>query len=336
VTLPGASAPGKLVISGEYVVLEGAEALVVAVNARAYARWSTPRADGSSAAGVRSPDFHGLPREAVVARSLVEALNAPVSADLHIDVEALRLSGKKLGLGSSAAASAAAAGAVYAQSHEALDSVRGSILDAAMRAHREIAPDGSGVDVAASVLGGVLGFRRRGPDPVDVETREISWPEALRLRAVWTGVEARTSELVSRVRALAERDPNEYRRAMSSLREASARLIDGVVRDNVRDTLSAVAAHARSMEALGEAAGEDIVTEPHRRIASLALAHGGAAKPSGAGGGDVALALFAEQDAAEAFAATCTREGLKLLSLALGAEGVRAEPTRLESDHHDA
>jgi phosphomevalonate kinase len=61
------------------------------------------------------------------------------------------------------------------------------------------------------------------------------------------------------------------------------------------------------------------------RVAALAEAHGGGAKPSGAGGGDVALAFFDDEDRAEAFRGACRLERLALVPLAIGVEGVRVE-----------
>jgi phosphomevalonate kinase len=52
---------------------------------------------------------------------------------------------------------------------------------------------------------------------------------------------------------------------------------------------------------LGDAAEVPIVTPPFVRAAAIAAELGGGAKPSGAGGGDVGVALFADRDAAQAF-----------------------------------
>jgi len=50
---------------------------------------------------------------------------------------------------------------------------------------------------------------------------------------------------------------------------------------------------------LGEAAGIPIVTPTHRRLSQMAARHGLAAKPCGAGGGDLSL-VFGEPDALRA------------------------------------
>jgi phosphomevalonate kinase len=79
------------------------------------------------------------------------------------------------------------------------------------------------------------------------------------------------------------------------------------------------------MQALGEAAGASIVNDKLAAVRDLALRSGGAAKPSGAGGGDVALALFTDPDSTDLFRAGCARAGIEVLSLLLGASGERDE-----------
>src|SRR5688572_8923062 len=108
-----ASAPGKLMVSGEYAVLEGAVAIVASVSVRVYARLSPLGSDSSASSQTHSPQSPLLPREAVLARRLAEERLGTVHAELSIDANELRRSGQKLGLGSSAAAAAAAVGAVF-------------------------------------------------------------------------------------------------------------------------------------------------------------------------------------------------------------------------------
>src|SRR5690606_39244631 len=95
------SAPGKLMISGEYVVLDGVDALVAAVDARVMARLSPPGSDGSPEEAPGSPRGGGLPPEAVLARRYAEHELGAVPMGLTIDTSALRSGDRKLGLGSS-------------------------------------------------------------------------------------------------------------------------------------------------------------------------------------------------------------------------------------------
>ena len=65
----GASAPGKMLVGGEYAVLRGAPAIVTAVQLRAQARWVDAHTD-QSARGLDDPS----PRfpEAAAARRIAE------------------------------------------------------------------------------------------------------------------------------------------------------------------------------------------------------------------------------------------------------------------------
>lgn len=308
-------------ISGEYVVLEGAEALVTAVDARVLVRLSPPRSDGSPPASPGSPGSGGLPPEVVLARQHAEAALGPVPMDLTLDTSALRRGDAKLGLGSSAAASAACAAAVAVYHGCNIDAERRRVLGWALAGHRAVAPQGSGADVVASTLGGLVRFRRDAAE----QAERVAWPAGLDVAVVWSGHPARTSDLVARVRALADDSPARYDDAAAPLREAAGAMLSAVLAGDAEAVTRAAAAHGRAMAGLGEAAGVPIVTAELARVAALAEACGGGAKPSGAGGGDVALAFFADAEAAARFRSGCQAEGLTLLPLAMAAEGVRDE-----------
>jgi phosphomevalonate kinase len=186
-----------------------------------------------------------------------------------------------------------------------------------------VAPEGSGADVAAASLGGFVRFRVEGHELAEAE--RLSWPQDGATRVVWTGVEARTSEFVRAVRAFEGRDEKGYGLIRDRLREQAVRFADAIQLDRGSEVIAAADAYGRGMAALGAAAGVSIVTAELARIAELARAHGGSAKPSGAGGGDVAIAFFMNENDAAGFDQACQQAGLDRLDLDLGAAGVRAE-----------
>ncbi len=315
------SAPGKMMIAGEYAVLHGAEALVAAVDRRAYARFDPGAATT-------------LSREAAAA--FAEARKSTgrgptgLAEGFTVDTASMQMSGTKLGLGSSAAAAAAAAGLAFAEQGIDLASSEGRArtLDAALRGHRAISPRGSGADVAASVLGGFVRFRKLGDT---VETHPVDWPSGLIARVVWTGKAARTSDYIAKVDALAERDAAQHRAVMANLGSEADRFVAAVLAAAPADVIESTAAYGEAMAALGRAAGADIVDETLARVATLASQVGGAAKPSGAGGGDVALVLLPDSDAEEKFVRLCSEERFSVLSIDWGAPGVRVEPHSVNS-----
>src|SRR5262245_37809403 len=136
-----ARAPGKVVISGAYAVLEGAPAIVAAVD-----RYVT--ADARRTADAVTPEV----------RAALGNRDAPA-----FDARALRRGDNKLGLGSSAAILVASLGAVALRDLGPLsdDALAAQVFEPALAAHRAAQGGGSGIDVAASTYGGVLIAQRR-------------------------------------------------------------------------------------------------------------------------------------------------------------------------------
>jgi phosphomevalonate kinase len=300
------SAPGKLVLMGEYAVLRGQEAIVAAVDVRACAQLvlteqlQVERDPGGlvEACLHELRDWGGEPR-----------------GHLEVDTSAFRDgSGQKLGLGSSAAACVAA---LYALSDAAgvVLSNRDALHSLAQRAHRRFQQGrGSGIDVAAAVYGGLVRFRRC-EDTITVGSAPplpLDWT----LVPLWTGRAQDTRDFVAAVLALRCIDD-----VLAPLADAARSFVDACTRGQGDCAAQAMSAACRGLAALGEQAGIGIVTAPHRLAAAIAAEHGGAAKPSGAGGGDIALALVPAPRAA-AFRAAATAAGLSPLSCAVGM-GVR-------------
>jgi len=327
------SAPGKLFLLGEYAVLDGAPALLAAVDRRAEVTigdsesgsWqvSAPNLGiGSLALG----DDGGLPtgldaaqrlklrvfdavREAVLARA--PRLARPLS--ITIDSGALSRGGHKLGLGSSAAVAVALTAALAAALDLDLD--REALFRLAEEAHRR-AQDGvgSGGDVAASVYGGLIRYSR-GAVPVP-----LRWPEELSVLAVVTGEGALTTRLVGRVADYAEQDPARYRADIARLAglaeraEAALRDPDAFLRlaGDYFTALTVLDAHARA----------GIVSERHHELHAVAEREGGVFKTSGAGGGDVGLAFSHSGEPAERLAAALAGAGAAVVPLGFFAAGV--------------
>ncbi len=306
----GASAPGKLLLSGEYAVLAGAPAVVTAVQARAFATFEAGPAEG--------PEHP----EGAAARRLAEARFGAVPARLTIDATALRSGDVKLGLGSSAAIAAACAAAVVAYHERDPADPASDVLALALEGHRAVSPEGSGADVAASVLGGLLRFERGANG---VRTEALAWPSGLVVRVVWTGKAARTSDFLRRVEALREASPALHAARIGALRAGAEELARAFAASDGAAIVEGAGVYGETMGALGEAAGVPIVEARLAAIDALARRFGGRAKPSGAGGGDVAVAFFADPGAVPGFDAACREAGLLPVDYALGGDGVRGE-----------
>jgi phosphomevalonate kinase len=242
---------------------------------------------------------------------------------LIVDASELQRDRIKIGLGSSAAAAAATAAAAYAALGRDLaePATLREVFACALEGHASVAPQGSGVDVAASIHGGFLRFVRKGDA---IESRPLRLPKGLQIRLVWTGHAARTSDLLSQVHALRRNDPERYSVCMERLSELSGEFASAFEADRPETILATAASFSTAMGALGEAAGAPILEARLRHAAELAARFSGAAKPSGAGGGDVAIAFFLDASAARGFELACKDEGLHPIDVSWGAPGVRA------------
>jgi phosphomevalonate kinase len=292
-------APGKVLLTGAYAVLDGAPAIVAAVDRYAVA-------DGERVTSSAVPEV----------RAAFGAEPAP-----EVDVGALQdESGRKLGLGSSAAAVVAAIGWRAAARGEdpRLPLVRARIFRAARAAHARVQNGGSGVDIAASVHGGVLRYSTSGEG---ASLQALEPPPDLVMAVYFSGRSGRTSELRARVDRVRARDPKAA--VFVELRVRAQRAADAFSTD-VREFVAAARHFGATLDALGRAADAPIFPPEFLELAGVARAEGAAFLPSGAGGGDVAVWLGTALPS-PSFAALAEARAMRLLPLELDRGGVRPE-----------
>jgi phosphomevalonate kinase len=306
---PLVEVPGKLFLAGEYAVLGGAPAILAAAGRTARAAFVPGLAPASAVVAVAVDRA----RAALATRGLGLPLGAA-----RVDTSAFQHEGVKLGLGSSAAAAVASVAAAFEYSGLPVAGERALLLAVADAAHRTAQGGvGSGGDIAASVCGGFLRFVR-APDGA-VETAPLPLPAGLHLVPFWTRAAARTTDFISGVRRFAHDKPAEHARRIGALEKAAAAFASAFAADAQR-TVEAAAVYCEALAALGVDAALPIVVPAVAAAAALASNLGGAAKPSGAGGGDMGIAFFASPQAAQAFAARCP-EGVLVLDISLGVGG---------------
>ncbi len=347
------SAPGKLVLLGEYAVLHGAPAVVMAVDRRARVElepssgelWSvaapplTTEALSCSIAADGSVDWRGAPGDvshrpelferligSMAAAGLLDPRSLPPAA-ATLDTRALFEDGEgggtKLGLGSSAALTVALASALARWGgREELLAEPSRWLGTLVGLHRELqGGSGSGVDLAASLLGGVVSYRLT-PDGTVATAEPLAMPEGLHLVVVWTGRTADTGSMLRRLddRLAAGNKPVEI--ALERLTDLSRAGFESFRLGRTAALLETVDAFCEAMEALGCAAGLPIVSGEHDTLRRLVRRHGASYKPSGAGGGDLGIAFATDPDAALRVAAAAVAEGFRVVPLHLDPRGL--------------
>ena len=268
------SAPGKMVLLGDYAVLAGARALVAAVDRRAVGERVSP----------------GEGQTSEVVEAVLRRVDSPALGPNEVRIDTTGFMDPergKLGVGSSAAVAVVTA---------ALGTGRGdeSTLAVAIEGHRDANDgQGSGIDVAASFYGGVIATKRQ---PAEVEPCP-SRLRGLHLSVLYAGRPASTKSLVAQCTASPE-----WSRWVGVLEPLAEQGIDAWMKQDSGRFMDIVAKYGRAMGGLGRDAGVPVVTETIQAIMDAATSLGAAAKPSGAGGGDIVVLFSRDPEAGRAVA----------------------------------
>ena len=285
------SAPGKMVLLGDYAVVEDGLALVAAVDRRAVGE----RVEAG--AGVSSEVVQGV--LARIDRPLVNPDEIRIDTTGFVDPER-----GKLGVGSSAAVAVVTAALGTGHGDEAT-------FAAALEGHRDANDgQGSGIDVAASFHGGVIATRRQPNEVAPCPSRI----RGLHLSVLYAGKPASTKSFVAQCRAC-----DQWRKWVDVLIPLAEQGVDAWFKQDATRFMGIVAQYGRAMAGLGRDAGVPVVTDTIQAIMDGAARRNGAAKPSGAGGGDIVV-LFSPHEATGAEVAAET--GAVLLDLAVDPRGL--------------
>ncbi|MEM9384980.1 MAG: hydroxymethylglutaryl-CoA reductase, degradative [Pseudomonadota bacterium] len=369
------TAPGKLIVLGEYAVLEGAPALVLAVDRRARVRLETRDARPGELpaqvaavidAHLRAPErfravghyreqavqwrasSDALERRLGLVSTLLEALLPLATAKAQQNCRSFRISiesieffqenrgghWRKLGLGSSAAVTVAAASALLELIGREPFGRDATGLAALLDMHRQFQGGrGSGVDLAASLFGGAVEYRLEkagleddDPDPVVTPVAgAATLPAQLQLQPVWTGTSASTGEFLATLAAWRSTHRQEYAERMDTMAALARAGVDACRADDAPGFLGCVREYTQALAALGTASGLDIVSRDHADLQECADTTGVVYKPCGAGGGDLGLALSTDPAAMEKFRQLVRERGYQPLDLAVDPKGLEVE-----------
>jgi phosphomevalonate kinase len=314
-----ASAPGKVVLSGEFAVLDGAPAIAMAIDRRAYVRLTPLTGDVSVVTAPGFTDvaghFHhsgaGIDwQDGEQAFSIVDAVlhaadripRTAVAMELDTNEFMQATSREKIGIGSSAALAVALCTALKGTT---------DVAAMARRAHAELQGGaGSGVDVACSLNGGLIEYRMDG-----CSVRRLQWPENLFYRLIWTGVAASTMDKLKKLGGGISK-PTRVRLAGAS--EAMAMAWAGGESPSL---LERYRSYTESLFRFSVDHDLGIFDAGHEELWQTAAAANLVYKPCGAGGGDVGILLGTSEEALDTYLGTLP-ENYTILDCKLSASGV--------------
>ena len=321
-----AKVPGKLIILGEYAVLEGANAIVMAVDR--YAIVTVEFSDQNDTCQLTSsldlnplrfnidkmgkiiPDSH-IPQTMIskmnfsltaierICDQMLQSGFQNTSFDLHIDTSQFYMNTqeKKLGLGSSAAMTVAIIAALARSSglERQLFSTPFEFFKFAFRTHSLAQNNqGSGIDIAASVFGGIVFYNMLNQEKVRETGFEVQQNiiPGLYLLPIWTGISTSTQKLLVLLREYASENSVKYKKVMKKLTHLSNAGVQEYRLINLHSFLDIIQEYYQVLKDFSLMSGIPVISDIHGHIAKIVYAGGGFYKPSGAGGGDFGIAFF--------------------------------------------
>lgn len=323
-------APGKLYIAGEYAVVEsGTPAILVALDqfvtcqltsaqhqtgriiSRQYQdiELSWRRQGDQLVVDQRDNPFSYIIQAIEVTEAYARSCGRQLKMfDLTIDSDLDSENGRKYGLGSSAAVTVAIV-KVLCRFYQ-LRVTNEKLFKLAAIAHFTVQKNGSLGDVAASVYGGWIAYHSfdrqwlaeqqqavdlatliKLPWP-DLKVESLPTPKQLRLLIGWTGKPASTALLVDKISLFKAVHQQEYRQFLADSRKCVDQMITGFRTNRLDLIQKQIRANRQLLVRLGQLSGVSIETPLLQELCAIAEKAGGAAKTSGAGGGDCGIALI--------------------------------------------
>ncbi len=349
------SAPGKLHLLGEHVVVYNKPAIIAAVNKRCFVT-IIPRKDRK--VEIISPNLKAqkvLAQKEIIDRTesaqkawenwiktndiniLKSITSDPLDYVVIVVGEVLKhlkktfSSGFTLsiksdipigsGMGSSAAIAVSVVGAVSLLFNKTLD--KETINEIAYLAEQKKHGLPSGGDNAASCFGGMVWYRKETPDLKIIKPIPFPFPKKLAKNfiAIHTGTPSEsTGEMVGMVRALYQKNPQLIDGVLSSQEKLTRELLSAIKTGDNTLIINIIREGEKNLESIG------VVSESAQSIIRSIEKVGGAAKICGGGGiqkgSGMVLAYCTNKKSVEKLARS---NKFAHIDLSLGAEGLREE-----------
>lgn len=352
--------PGKLLIAGDYAVLEpNQKAVVVAID-----RYITANIEASDEFQIMLPqiginhatwEVNGSHVQFNLSDSRLDFIqNAMEIAFQYLQEKEILLkpfhlaiksnlddanTGRKYGLGSSAAVVVAVISAILTVSGaEIFQPSLEEIFKLSAIAHLLTQKNGSGIDIAASTFGGWLAYSSYQPEWVLNElnhSEKISklvhqpWPnlaieslippKSLSLCVGWTGEPAKTGPMIKNVEKI--KTHNGYREFLNESKQAVDQLINSFKNNDCQNAILSLTKNREALKLLMKEANLSIETPTLKKLADVAETYG-SGKSSGAGGGDCGIAFTDKEKKKKELILAWEKTGIIPLKLDVSKKGV--------------
>ena len=315
------SIPGKIVISGEYAVLDGAQAIVSTLNQKAnitiqksnenHNIYTTSLLEGvfpfttdddSNVVWLKAdPGVFGL-----LLQNAFKTLNPILKEKVRIAVDSSKFyrtikdgTAIKLGIGSSAAVSVGITQAL--SQYQTLRSSPENLLTQANSIHQCLqSKKGSGIDVTCCFANqGVIECTK---DSVkNYNWSILNWPNGLHLKALTTSQYGSTKRLVTNYQRASNLYPKEFKSALDQFLDITQSLSNAWKSEDVGLIIDLLKVYDVQIKKIDKIGGIGIYTQVHADIQNIASKHNVFYKPSGAGGGDIGIAFSSSLEALSDF-----------------------------------
>jgi phosphomevalonate kinase len=354
--------PGKLLIAGEYAVLEpNQQAVVIAVNRyiSAYIEPSEQNLLSLPQLGflnvtwemntedvqfnVSDPQLNFIRNSISVVKKYLSESSVKFQP-FHLTIKSELddpATGKKYGLGSSAAVVVSVVSAILMlHSGEKIRPTLEQVYKLSAIAHLKTQKNGSGVDIAASTFGGWLCYSSLQPNWVLNELQQentltalmakpwpnlsitpLTAPSNLQLCVGWTGEAAKTGPMIEKVEQFRSTNLESYNEFLKRNCSAVNQLLKSFELNDCIGAISSLTQNRKALMMLSEQADITIETSKLKNLSQLAEKMG-SGKSSGAGGGDCGIAFVKGDGYIEELHKAWKNAGIIPLNLCVSEEGV--------------
>ncbi|WP_075724429.1 phosphomevalonate kinase [Tissierella creatinophila] len=344
------TSPGKLYIAGEYAVVEkGYPAIIVGVDGFITVSLEETKDMGSIKAYDNTPISFKRKDERLIldyrdnrlfylinSINIVEILVKEMGKELKfynlkVESELEDLEGKKYGLGSSAAVTISTIKVLC--KFYGIETTKEKLFKLASLVHLKVNSNGSCGDIAASVYGGWISFKTFDKNWVlekranltikqlldkkwpFLEIKRLTPPEDLNLLIGWTGRPSSTTILVDRVNKSRQDNSQFYKSFLEKSKACVENIIKAFEKGDLLGIQNGIMINRNLLVNMGQELGIQIETLGLSRLCDIALKFNGAAKSSGAGGGDCGIAIFNDKSNLEKLIYEWKKEGITHLPL---------------------